>query len=119
MSTGLVEVVGGAAGAAPRPRVSTLAWPVISTTSVDSRCLEVVEQVDAAAVGQLQVDEQDVGLQARHLDARGAQRVGLGNGEPFGFGELGQPFEGFGVVVYEEEMGHFLEVVGKGLQGRL
>ena len=51
------------------------------------------------------------------LDARGAQRVGLGDGEAFGFGELGQPFERFGIVVYEQEMGHLWEVVrGKGKQ---
>ena len=46
--------------------LSTLAWPVIITTSVDFALLEVVDQLDALAVGQLQVGEQDVGLQARH-----------------------------------------------------
>ena len=50
--------------------------------------LEVADQVDAFAVRQLQVSQQDVGLQARHVDARGAQRIGLGDAEPFGFGEL-------------------------------
>jgi len=69
--------------------------------------LEVGDQVDALAVGQLQVGEQDVGLQPRHVDARRAQRVGLGDAEAFRLGELAQPFERFGVVVYEQQMGHF------------
>ena len=80
--------------------------------------LEVGDQVDALAVGQLQVGEQDVGLQARHVDARGAQRIGRGHGEAFGLGQLGQPLERFGIVVYEQEMGHFGSS-GKGLQGGL
>ena len=53
--------------------------------------LQVVDQLDALAVGQLQIGEHHVGLQPRHVDARRAQRIGLGDREAFAFGELRKP----------------------------
>jgi hypothetical protein len=68
--------------------------------------LEVVDQLDALTVGQLQVGEQHIGLQARHVNARGAQRVGLRYREALAFGELAEPLQRFGVVIYEQQMRH-------------
>src|SRR5215510_4579333 len=68
--------------------------------------LEIRDELDALAVRELQVGEQDVGLQARQVDARRAHRIGLRDAEAFGFGKLAQPFERFGIVVYEKQMGH-------------
>jgi hypothetical protein len=68
--------------------------------------LQVGHQLDALAVGKLQVGDHDVRLQPGHMDARGAQRVCGCHGEAFGLGELAQPFERFGIVVYEQEVWH-------------
>jgi hypothetical protein len=67
---------------------------------------QVVHQLYAASVGQLQVAQHDVGLQPGHVDTGGAQAVGGCHAEAFGLGELREPLDGFGIVVYEEEMGH-------------
>ena len=63
--------------------------------------LEVRDQLHAFAVGELQVGEHDVGLQARHVDARRAQAVCGRHGEAFRLGKLGQPLDCFRIVVYE------------------
>ena len=68
--------------------------------------LEIVDELDAVAVGKLQIGQQHVGPHLRQLNARGAQRARFGDGEPFAFDELGQPFELFGVVVYEQDVWH-------------
>ena len=67
---------------------------------------EIFHQLYALSVRQLQVGEQHVGLQTRHVDTRGAQRVGLGDSETFAFRQLRQPLERFGIVVDEQKMGH-------------
>jgi hypothetical protein len=67
---------------------------------------EVLDELDALSVGQLQVGEQHVGLKARHVDARRSQAVGLRDAEAFALGELGKPLERFGVVIDKQEMGH-------------
>ena len=69
-------------------------------------CLQIVDQLDTLAVGQLQVGKHDVGLQPRHVNARSAQRIGLRYSETFAFGELREPFQRFGIVVYQQQMGH-------------
>ncbi len=68
--------------------------------------LDVVHELRALPVGQLQVGQQHVGLQPGHMDARGTQRVGGGDREAFAFRQLGEPFESFRIVVYDEQMGH-------------
>ncbi len=68
--------------------------------------LEVVDQLDALAVGQLQIGEQHIGLQARHVDACSTQAIRLRYCEAFAFRELRKPFQRFGVVVYKQQMGH-------------
>ena len=70
--------------------------------------LEIIDELDALPVGELQIREQHVGLQARHVDARGAQRIGLRYSEPLAFGELGQPLQRLRVVVYEQQMRHVI-----------
>jgi hypothetical protein len=54
----------------------------------------------------LQVGEHDVGLQTRHVDARRAQAVRGRHAEAFRLGQLGKPFDRFGIVVYKKKMGH-------------
>ena len=70
--------------------------------------LEVVDELDALPVGELQIREQHVGLQARHVDARCTQRIGLRDTEALAFGELGQPLQRLRVVVYEQQMRHVI-----------
>jgi hypothetical protein len=40
------------------------------------------------------------------VDAGGAQAVGGRDAEAFGLGELREPLDGLGVVVYDQKMGH-------------
>jgi hypothetical protein len=67
---------------------------------------QVIDQLDAIAVRQLEVSQKHVRAHLGQLDARGAQRARFGDGEPFTFHEFRQPFELFGVVVYEQHMWH-------------
>ena len=68
--------------------------------------LEIVDELDAVTVGELEIGEQDVGPHLRQLNARGAQRARFRDGEPLAFHEFGQPFQLFGVVVYEQDVWH-------------
>ncbi len=67
--------------------------------------LRVVEQVHAAAVGQLQVQQHDVGLLQRHLAPRIAQVVRRGHGEMLGRDE-GRHHPGRVCVVDDQGMVH-------------
>ena len=90
--------------------VSTLAWPVMSTTSVAGLLLEVLEEVEAAAVGQVQVDEQDVGHLPADLGPRLLQGVRRLGGEAFAADDLGQPEDEVHVVVDEQCVRHYASV---------
>ena len=68
--------------------------------------LGVVEQLHAAAVGQHQVEQHDVGLLQRHLAPRVAQRAGGGDGEAFVGDQHRHRFGGVGVVVDEQGVRH-------------
>ena len=69
--------------------------------------LGVVEQLHAAAVGQHQVEQDDVGLLQRHLAARIAQRPGRGDREAFAGDQHRHRLGGVGVVVDEQGVRHF------------
>jgi hypothetical protein len=68
--------------------------------------LGVVEQLHAAAVGQHQVEQDDVGLLQGHLPPRLAQRAGGGHGEAFVGDQHRHRFRRVGVVVYQESVRH-------------
>ena len=82
---------------------------MISTSSALGSCLGVVEQLHAAAVGQHQVEQDDVGLLQRHLAARVAQRSGGGDGEALVGDQHRHRFGGVGVVVDEKRVRHCVE----------
>ena len=68
--------------------------------------LDVAEQLHAAAVGQHQVEQDDVGLLQRHLAPRIAQRSGGGDGEALVGDQHRHRFRGVGVVVDEQGVRH-------------
>ena len=68
--------------------------------------LGVVEQLHAAAVGQHQVEQDDVGLLQGHLPARVAQRPGSRHREAFVGDQHRHRFRGVGVVIDEQGVRH-------------
>jgi hypothetical protein len=67
---------------------------------------QVVDELDAVTVRQLQVGKQHVRPHLGELDARGAQRCRFRDRETFGFDEFRQPFQLFGIVVAEQYVWH-------------
>jgi hypothetical protein len=68
--------------------------------------LQVVHELDAVAVGKLQVSQQHVGTHLGQLNARSSQRARFGDREAFAFDEFRQPFELLRIVVYEQDVWH-------------
>ena len=68
--------------------------------------LRVVEQLHAAAVGQYQVEQHDVGLLQRHLAPRVAQRAGGRDGEPLVRDQHGHRLGRIGIVVNDQRVRH-------------
>ncbi len=69
--------------------------------------LRILEQVHAAAVGQLQVEQHDVGCLQRHLAPRLAQRMRGRDGEAFEGNESRQRFTRIDIVIDNQGVTHW------------
>ena len=84
--------------------MSTLACPVISTVS--GLDLQVLKQLEAAAVGEVQVDEQDVGNAAGDFEAPACDRVRRRHLEALAADDLREAGLEIEVVVDEQSARH-------------
>jgi hypothetical protein len=67
---------------------------------------QILQQVDAAAVGQVEVDQRHVRGAMAHLRARVAQGAGGVGGEALSLDQLGESGKEIGIVIYRKGVGH-------------